>query len=124
MKQQIHIRASALTSSQLTELTAWWGVNQTEALTVLIDRAYRLEKERRMESLIEDIISGKVQPETNYPTTGETFFYMNTDTPMTDIGRVPGKSGQHVLKKPDGGLFVMGGYYLRRPNETWEDIDP
>jgi hypothetical protein len=43
MKQQLNIRASALTIGQLNWLAARWGTNQTETITVAVDRAYRQE---------------------------------------------------------------------------------
>ena len=123
MKQQINFRASGLTTTQINELIEWWGVNQSEVITVAVDRIHKQESDKRMEAMLNDILSGKIQPETNFPTTGETFFYKNTKTPLVSIGRVPGKTGQHVLRKPDGTLTAIGGYYLRRKNETWEDIE-
>ena len=47
MKQQLNIRSSRLTAQQLGELSAWWGMNQTEVITVIVDRAHRSELERR-----------------------------------------------------------------------------
>lgn len=44
MKQQINFRASDLTIRQLKELAERWGANQTEVVTVAIDRAYEQEK--------------------------------------------------------------------------------
>jgi hypothetical protein len=46
-KGQINFRASALTRQQLEQLCEWWGVNQTEAITVAVDRAYREEEARQ-----------------------------------------------------------------------------
>lgn len=121
MKQQINFRASELTIHQLEELASWWGVNQTEAITVVVDRIHRQEKEQRMSDLIAKIKSGEVAPEAA-ATDGETFFYKNTTEPMVSIGRVPGSSGQHVLRKQDGDVIVIGGYYLHRQNEEWSDF--
>lgn len=121
MKQQINFRASELTIHQLEELASWWGVNQTEAITVVVDRIYRQVRELRMNDLIAKIQNEEIQPDAA-PTDGETFFYKNTTEPMVSVGRVPGSSGQHVLRKPDGTVTVIGGYYLRRQNEEWSDF--
>jgi len=119
MKQQINFRASELTTTQLNELIEWWGVNQSEAITVAVDRIHKQESEKRMNG----ILSGEIQPETNFPTTGETFYYKNTSAPLVSIGRVPGKTGPHVLRKTDGSLLIIGGYWLRRDGEVWEDVE-
>lgn len=117
VKRQINIRASALMASQLAWLADRWGATQTEALTVCIDRIYRQEQA----TLIEQIVTGQQLPATGYPTDGETFYYHNDEMPLTDIGRVPGQDGRHVLRRPDGSLVIVGGYHLRRPGETWPD---
>lgn len=122
MKQQINFRASDLTTRQLDELSSWWGASQTETVTVAIDRIHRQEQAKRMEAVLEDILSGKISP-VNSPTTGETFFYKNEEMPLLDIGRVPGATGRHVLRKPDGSLTTVGGYYLRRDGEQWSEIE-
>lgn len=43
MKKQLNIRASELTRIQLDSLADRWGVNQSEALTIAIDRIYQKE---------------------------------------------------------------------------------
>ena len=54
-KQQVNIRASDLTISQLEDLMRWWGASQTEALTVAIDRIHRQEAEKRVETSDSDL---------------------------------------------------------------------
>ena len=120
MKDQINFRASELTTRQLAELSELWGTSQTETLTVAIDRAYQAETKRRMEMLLKDILSGAIQPEPSR-TDGETFFFENETMPLVSLGRVPGKNGMHILRRPDGSLTIHGGYYLRRQGEHWDD---
>ena len=117
-KQQINFRASDITSRQLDELAAWWGTSQTETITTAIDRVHREERLMRLDQLL----SGETKPDTSYPTLGETFYYHNETTPLTDIGRVPGQPGQHVLRAPDGSIRIHGGYHLRRHGEIWDDF--
>lgn len=54
MKQQLNVRASALTIGQLNWLAARWGANQTETITVAVDRAYREERKMITINLYED----------------------------------------------------------------------
>lgn len=46
-KKQLNFRASDLTRRQLERLTEWWGCNQSEAVTVAVDRAYQAELAKR-----------------------------------------------------------------------------
>lgn len=74
--------------------------------------------------VIEAVLSGMIAPDTSSEitgTTGETFFYRNTPDPLEDIGRVPGKTGLHVLRRSDGSLAAIGGYELRKEGEVWDD---
>jgi len=43
MKKQINIRASNLTRQQLEELTQRWNASKTEAIALLVDRAWQQE---------------------------------------------------------------------------------
>lgn len=54
MKQQLNIRASALTIGQLNWLAARWGTNQTETVGIAVDRAYREERKMIAINLYED----------------------------------------------------------------------
>ncbi len=47
-----------ITRQQLDWLTAKWGVNQSEALTLIIDRGYREERKMTAINLIEDNAGG------------------------------------------------------------------
>lgn len=58
VKEQLNIRASRITRQQLGWLTARWGVNQSEALTVIIDRVYQQERKMQIVQLIEDNAGG------------------------------------------------------------------
>lgn len=118
MKAQINFRASELTEHQLSALEIRWGTSRTETLTVIIDRAY--QQEMTMDT--QRILSGETEPDASYPTTGETWYIGNGDEPYTDLGRVPGRPGAHVLLAADGTRQIVGGYHLRRPGEVWEDI--
>ena len=40
-KQQLNLRVSDLTLRQIKDLTEWWGVSQTELITLIIDRTHR-----------------------------------------------------------------------------------
>ena len=53
MKAQINFRASTLTATQLEQLMEWWGTSQTETITILVDRAYQAQHQRRV--LIESV---------------------------------------------------------------------
>lgn len=46
-KQQLNLRVSALTLDQIEALVKWWGVSKTELITVLVDRTYQQEKDKR-----------------------------------------------------------------------------
>lgn len=118
MKTQINIRASTLTERQLASLAARWGTTITETVTVLIDRAYREETIMDLYRLL----SGEMEPDATYPTTGETWHIQNGDEVFIDLGRVPGQPGRHVLLAADGTRRIVGGFYLRRPGETWTDF--
>lgn len=72
--------------------------------------------------LIDAVTSGMVQPVESL-TAGETWYYQNETEPLVELGRVPLKSGMHVLRRPDGSMTVIGGYYLRRSGEVWDDAD-
>lgn len=51
-KQQKNIRISDLTNRQLDDLKAWWGItNETEIITVLIDRAWQVEDQKLKEKV-------------------------------------------------------------------------
>jgi hypothetical protein len=76
----------------------------------------------RKSEMIQQILSGETEPDKTFPTLGETFYLENDQTPLVDVGRVPGATGMHVLQKPDGTLTVHGGYYLRRAGESWGDL--
>lgn len=43
VKQQLNMRVSDLTRSQLHELAERWGMTITEALSVIVDRIYQQE---------------------------------------------------------------------------------
>lgn len=117
MKQQINFRASSLTARQLESLAARWGTTVTEAITVLVDRAYREEVLMDMDK----VLSGELPPASS-ATVGETWHVGNGDVPYTELGCVPGQPGRHVLLAADGTRRVVGGYFLRRPGETWTDF--
>lgn len=77
---------------------------------------------------IQRVLRGEIAARTEmddgrpYPTLGETFFFQNEQVPMEEIGRVPGHTGIHVLRRPDGGLEAINGFSLRRPGEVWEEL--
>lgn len=50
-KQSKSYRVSNLTRQQLEELAKWWGTSLTETLTLIIDRAYTQERNKRMETI-------------------------------------------------------------------------
>lgn len=70
--------------------------------------------------LLDAVLDGRVQPAGSL-TAGTTWFYQNDTVPMLEIGRVPGREGMHVLRRPDGSLTAIGGYWLRKENEVWSD---
>lgn len=118
MKAQINFRASDLTERQLTALEERWGTSRTETLTIVIDRVFREESNMDYQKLL----SGEMEPDTSYPTTGQTWYIENGSEPYTDLGRVPGKPGVHVLHAQDGSRLIIGGYNLRREGEVWSDF--
>lgn len=70
-------------------------------------------------------VYGEPKPEvdpTTQSTLGETFYIKNDRIPLQDCGRVPGAEGRHVLSTPGGQIILIGGYFLRREGETWEDF--
>ena len=69
---------------------------------------------------MEAVTAGKVQPVSG-ATDGQTWYIQNGDEPLLDIGRVPSKTGMHVLQRTDGSLTICGGYYLRKSGEVWDD---
>jgi len=70
-----------------------------------------------------DILEGRTQPVAGYPTDGQTFFYRNEDTPLVSLGRLPEAEAIHILRRPDGTLTAIGGYFLRRDGgEVWADV--
>ncbi len=117
MKQQINFRASSLTARQLETLAARWGTTVTEAITVIVDRAYREE----VLIDIDKLLSGEMSPAAS-ATVGETWHVGNESAPYIELGRVPGQPAAHVLEAPDGTRRVVGGYFLRRPGEAWDDF--
>lgn len=72
--------------------------------------------------LIDAVTSGMVQPASSL-TAGTTWYYQNETEPLIELGRVPLKTGMHVLRRQDGSLAAIGGYYLRRDGEIWDDAD-
>lgn len=52
-KQQLNLRVSDLTLHQLKQLMEQWGTSQTETVTVIIDRAYIQERNKRIMSMQE-----------------------------------------------------------------------
>lgn len=46
-KKQLNLRISDLAHWQIDQLVKWWGTSQTEALSIIIDRIYQQELERR-----------------------------------------------------------------------------
>lgn len=70
--------------------------------------------------LIDAVVDGRVKPVSS-PTDGTVWYIQNDTVPHEDLGRVPGKTGMHVLRRPDGTLTTCGGYYLRREGEVWKD---
>ena len=56
-----------------------------------------------------------------YPTNGRMTSFRNEQEQMEDVGRVPGHEGLHVLRRPNGLLFITGGFNLREEGEAWED---
>lgn len=42
-KKQMHIRASAITQRQISELAEQWGTTITDVITIAVDRLYREE---------------------------------------------------------------------------------
>lgn len=122
-RQQVNFRASDLTLRQLDGLSKWWGTDRTESITVAVDRIYQQEAKVRENQSMTDLLNGKIQPLTNYPTTGRTWYYQNQDEPLTDIGRVPWKPGMHVLRRPNGSLVAIPGSSLRAENEAkWTNV--
>lgn len=83
---------------------------------------------RLMKQYLGRIRSGDIAPQINdpdgfpYPTNERICFYKDEKVAMTDLGRVPGHDGMHVLRKPDGSLFFAGGYFLHEEGEPWEDL--
>lgn len=70
-------------------------------------------------------VYGEPKPETSLAvqaTLGETFYIKNDRIPLQDCGRVPGAEGRHVLTTPSGQIILIGGYFLRREGEVWEDF--
>lgn len=67
-------------------------------------------------------VYGDPKPDTSLPTLGEFFHIQADNQPLEDIGRVPAKTGRHVLKTPYNEIIIIGGYYLRRPGEIWDDF--
>ena len=62
-------------------------------------------------------VYGDPKPDTNDPTLGEIFHIQDDNTPLEDIGRVPVKTGRHVLQTPNNEIIIVSGYWLRRPGE-------
>lgn len=104
-----------------------------ERRTALVDAAR--SKQRRLDTTllrehVQRVLRGEIAVQTEsadgrpWPTNGETVYHQNEQTPLEDIGRVPGHTGIHVLRRPDGALEAINGFSLRRPNEVWEPINP
>lgn len=72
--------------------------------------------------LIDAVLDGAIKPAESL-TAGEIWYYQNDTEPLVELGRVPLKTGLHVLRRPDGRLTAIGGYYLRRDGEVWDDAD-
>jgi hypothetical protein len=51
-KRQLNFRVSALTSEQLEQLQGWWGANQSEVITVCVDRVYREEVAKQSDVIV------------------------------------------------------------------------
>ncbi len=60
-KQVQSFRLSALTVQQLDWLTAQWGTSKTEALTLLVDRVYRIERAEAVDLLAAGVDGGIVE---------------------------------------------------------------
>lgn len=98
----------------------------------VLTRAAQAKQQRLNQDLLKEhiqrVLRGEIEIQTQtedgriYPTIGKTFFYQNEKEPMEEVGRVPGHSGIHVLRLPNGALTAINGFSLRRANEVWEDI--
>ena len=78
MKQQMNARISKLTASQLATLVSKTGMNQTEVISVAIDRMYNKEIEMKntFKTLFEAIGAGytKVSHSTDKDISGGSYF--------------------------------------------------
>lgn len=60
-KQVQSFRLSALTVRQLDWLTEQWGTSKTEALTLLVDRVYQVERAAAADFLAAGVEGGVVE---------------------------------------------------------------
>lgn len=122
MPRQTSLQITEATDRQVAFLQEQGFGTFTDIVRIAIDRMCQEESRKRMEDTLNKVLAGEIEPDTSDPTFGETFYYHNDTTPLEDVGRCPGKTGIHILRRPDGSLTAHGGYHLRRPGEVWEDF--
>lgn len=58
-----------------------------------------------------------------YALCGELVRCRNSEEVFTDIGRVPGRDGLHILQRQDGSIITVGGYYVHPHNKKWYEVE-
>ena len=122
------LRIEAMNEDERTIMSLLSPQERKDILVRSAQAKQRRIDNRLMKQHLDRIRSGEVQPQIYdvdgfpYPTNGRTVFYKNEKEPMTDLGRVPGHDGMHVLRKQDESLFFTGGFYLRERGEVWQDL--
>lgn len=107
------------------EATVLWKLEDSTLRRAIMEKRLLAQKSSKVHLVdTADVrkLYGEPKPDTSFPTLGETFFIKDDTTPLTDSGRVPGATGRHVLTTPDGQVIVIGGYWLRRQGENWDDF--
>lgn len=101
----------------LSEAAALWGLSDSTIRRAIAEKRIVARKSGGtwlITTADMKAVYGEPKPDTSKPTLGETFYLNNDEIPLRDIGRVPGKSGEHVLETPDGAIIAIGGYWLNR----------
>jgi hypothetical protein len=110
------------------EATALWRLEDSTLRRAIMEKRLLAQKSGKVHLVdTADVkrVYGEPKPATEpdiQNTFGETFFVKNDSVPLRDCGRVPGAEGRHVLTTPSGETIIIGGYWLRREGETWDDF--